>query len=149
MAVLRRHHWPGNVRELENVIYRSAVIAQGHAILVKDLPLEIQGAVTAEPSTDGSEAPFDQARTAGAESAALAAAKLTAASAAAAEPALTVSRALDFLHTEFARSDEPMLPRLELELIRRVLAAEGGDAARAAARLGLTRAALQKKFKKV
>jgi DNA-binding NtrC family response regulator len=38
MAVLVRHIWPGNVRELENVVYRSAVVAQGDAILVKDLP---------------------------------------------------------------------------------------------------------------
>ena len=43
MAVLTRHTWPGNVRELENVVYRSAVIAQGDAILVKDLPSEIRG----------------------------------------------------------------------------------------------------------
>ena len=43
LAVLVRHRWPGNVRELENVIYRSAVIAQGDAILVKDLPPEIRG----------------------------------------------------------------------------------------------------------
>jgi two-component system nitrogen regulation response regulator GlnG len=44
MAVLTRHVWPGNVRELENVVYRSAVVAQGDAILVKDLPPEIRGA---------------------------------------------------------------------------------------------------------
>jgi DNA-binding NtrC family response regulator len=43
MAVLMRHVWPGNVRELENVVYRSAVVAQGDAILVKDLPPEIRG----------------------------------------------------------------------------------------------------------
>src|SRR5580698_3329547 len=43
MAVLTRHSWPGNVRELENVVYRSAVVAQGDAILVKDLPPEIRG----------------------------------------------------------------------------------------------------------
>jgi two-component system nitrogen regulation response regulator GlnG len=43
MAVLARHAWPGNVRELENVVYRSAVVAQGDAILVKDLPPEIRG----------------------------------------------------------------------------------------------------------
>ena len=41
MAILVRYRWPGNVRELENVIYRSAVIAQGEAILVKNLPSEI------------------------------------------------------------------------------------------------------------
>jgi DNA-binding NtrC family response regulator len=39
--------WPGNVRELENAIYRSAVIAQGDAILVKDLPAEVRGVVEA------------------------------------------------------------------------------------------------------
>jgi two-component system nitrogen regulation response regulator GlnG len=43
MAVLTRHSWPGNVRELENTVYRSAVVAQGDAILVKDLPPEIRG----------------------------------------------------------------------------------------------------------
>jgi two-component system nitrogen regulation response regulator GlnG len=47
MSVLVRHNWPGNVRELENVVYRSAVIAQGDAILVKDLPTELREAVAA------------------------------------------------------------------------------------------------------
>jgi two-component system nitrogen regulation response regulator GlnG len=47
MAILTRHRWPGNVRELENVIYRSAVIAQGDTILLKDLPQEIRDAVGA------------------------------------------------------------------------------------------------------
>ena len=42
LAVLCRHGWPGNVRELENVVYRSAVIAQGDAILPKDLPEEVR-----------------------------------------------------------------------------------------------------------
>jgi len=41
LAVLVRHRWPGNVRELENVIYRSAVIAQGDVILARDLPAEM------------------------------------------------------------------------------------------------------------
>jgi two-component system nitrogen regulation response regulator GlnG len=50
MALLTRYRWPGNVRELENTLYRSAVIAQGDAILVKDLPPEIRGD-TAEAAT--------------------------------------------------------------------------------------------------
>ncbi len=41
MEALKRHAWPGNVRELENVVYRSAVIAQGDAILMRDLPPEL------------------------------------------------------------------------------------------------------------
>ncbi|HRJ46231.1 MAG TPA: sigma-54 dependent transcriptional regulator [Opitutaceae bacterium] len=50
MALLTRHPWPGNVRELENTIYRSAVIAQGDAILVKDLPAELGGSAAPEAS---------------------------------------------------------------------------------------------------
>jgi len=48
LAILCRHNWPGNVRELENMIYRSAVIAQGDAILPKDLPDEVR-----EPAAAG------------------------------------------------------------------------------------------------
>ncbi|MBL9215232.1 MAG: hypothetical protein JNG83_07140, partial [Opitutaceae bacterium] len=59
LAILCRHSWPGNVRELENMIYRSAVIAQGDAILPKDLPDELRlGAET--PAAAGLEALFDQ-----------------------------------------------------------------------------------------
>ncbi|MCW5548382.1 MAG: sigma-54-dependent Fis family transcriptional regulator [Opitutaceae bacterium] len=54
MALLTRHPWPGNVRELENAIYRSAVIAQGDAILVKDLPAELGGSAVAEPEATAS-----------------------------------------------------------------------------------------------
>lgn len=41
MQILTNFQWPGNIRELENVIYRSAVVAQGEAILVRDLPADI------------------------------------------------------------------------------------------------------------
>jgi len=59
LAILCRHRWPGNVRELENTIYRSAVIAQGDAILPKDLPDELKqgGEAAAQP---GLETLFDQ-----------------------------------------------------------------------------------------
>ncbi len=147
MAVLTRHKWPGNVRELENVIYRSAVIAQGDAILVKDLPAEIRGAVGVEAVGWTSTAPFDAARVAPVESAALASAKAVAHTIVSGEPALTVAHALDFLHEEFARGGDPILPRVEQELIRRAVAAAGGDVAVAAKTLGLTKAALQKKLK--
>ncbi|WP_229792111.1 sigma-54-dependent transcriptional regulator, partial [Cerasicoccus arenae] len=41
MAILSAYDWPGNVRELENLVYRSAVVAGGEAILRKDLPDEL------------------------------------------------------------------------------------------------------------
>ncbi|MAV39087.1 MAG: DNA-binding response regulator [Puniceicoccaceae bacterium] len=41
LDLLIAYSWPGNVRELENVVHRSAVLAQGKTILVKDLPQEL------------------------------------------------------------------------------------------------------------
>ena len=41
LALLCKYNWPGNVRELENLVYRSAVMAPGETILIKDLPQEI------------------------------------------------------------------------------------------------------------
>jgi len=60
LAILCRHNWPGNVRELENMIYRSAVIAQGDAILPKDLPEEVRQSTAATSTPAGLEALFDQ-----------------------------------------------------------------------------------------
>jgi nitrogen regulation protein NR(I) len=63
LAILCRHSWPGNVRELENMIYRSAVIAQGDAILPKDLPDEVRQNIeptSSAPTGLGLEALFDQ-----------------------------------------------------------------------------------------
>lgn len=147
MAVLVRHRWPGNVRELENVIYRSAVIAQGDAILVKDLPAEIReesglaAGITVAPfiaAAPGSTPPFESSPAAAASPAVVA------------EPAgsekPTLAQALDIVFAELS-GDEPLLPRLERELIARALAAEDGDEAKAAKRLGLTKAALAKRAK--
>jgi len=127
MAVLVRHPWPGNVRELENVVYRSAVIAQGDAILVKDLPVEIGGgsaaatipaAVTAEPSggTGASSGP-------------------------------DLPAALDAVYAAAKASGGGALEFVERELVARALAETGGDPAAAARILGLTKAAVQKRAK--
>ncbi len=60
LAILCRHDWPGNVRELENMIYRSAVIAQGDAILPKDLPDEVRLNPATATKPAGIEVLFDQ-----------------------------------------------------------------------------------------
>ncbi len=154
MAVLTRHKWPGNVRELENAIYRSAVIAQGDAILVKDLPAEIRGTglvepMTATPGAGASEAPFDTARNALAESLAVGTARATALhlTPGANPPPLTLEVAFDFLYAELSKDGEFMQSQIERELARRALVASGGDASVAAKHLGLTKAALQKRLK--
>jgi nitrogen regulation protein NR(I) len=142
MAVLVRHRWPGNVRELENVVYRSAVIAQGDAILVKDLPVEIRDAVGVLPPAES------RAEPAAAVEPIPVPAEMPKSPAAAA-PALTLNRALDFAFGELSTSDEPIMTRLEREFISRALAAEDGDETKAAKRLGLTKTALQKSLREL
>ena len=142
MAVLARHNWPGNVRELENVVYRSAVIAQGDAILVKNLPVEIRGA---ESAGAGTTAPFADAAVTAPVAVESAPAPVEAAPVA--EPALSLTRALDFVYAELAREGTPVLPMLEDEMVRRAMAAAEADVGIAAKNLGLTKAALQKKLK--
>jgi two-component system nitrogen regulation response regulator GlnG len=129
MGVLVRHRWPGNVRELENVIYRSAVIAQGDTILLKDLPADIR-AEAGGPAGAAGGLPTATDEPAGA-----------------APPALTVGAALDFLLAELAGGEAPVFERIERELLPRALKAADGDAAKAAKLLGLTKAAFQKRLK--
>src|SRR5258707_10428160 len=43
IKLLEKYHWPGNVRELENVVRRALVVAKGEAILLSDMPGEING----------------------------------------------------------------------------------------------------------
>lgn len=146
MAALTRHDWPGNVRELENVIYRSAVIAQGDAILVKDLPAEIRGAAEGEPVAAPAKPaePTPAARTSSTPP--FAAPEAPAAEAATPAGTLSLDEALDAAFDALRTAGGPILPRLEVELIRRALQAEHDDVARAAKLLGLTKAALQKKW---
>jgi len=145
MAVLARHRWPGNVRELENVIYRSAVIAQGDAILVKDLPAEIRGEEPTGGATAGTVPSAPEPLTGevvpsptGAEPSSEGKAKADASS---------LNDALDLVFAQLSGGEEPVMARLERELIARALAADAGDEVKAARRLGLTRAALQKRAK--
>jgi two-component system nitrogen regulation response regulator GlnG len=161
MAYLCRYDWPGNVRELENLVYRSAVIAQGDAILVKDLPPEVQalgaasqGVMSVPPvSGAGPAAAVNAVAAVATEPAAVVALGAPAgdqdfAAQTKSEPAvLTVSQALDFLHKELTKDTEtePVLERLEREMIVRTLKALDGNLARTAERLGMTRATLRKR----
>ncbi|MCC6227589.1 MAG: sigma-54-dependent Fis family transcriptional regulator, partial [Microthrixaceae bacterium] len=129
MALLVRHRWPGNVRELENVIYRSAVIAQGDAILVKDLPVEIGGG-----SSAAAPAPEPPPEVAPAE------AGLSAPE----DPAQRLTAAFNTIFSAFKDDAVAMLARTERELLQRWLAAHGGDLTAAAKPLGLTKVQLQK-----
>ncbi|MBC8009353.1 MAG: sigma-54-dependent Fis family transcriptional regulator [Burkholderiales bacterium] len=170
MAVLARYDWPGNVRELENLVYRSAVIAQGDAILVKDLPAEVLAAAGAAPaplsSTAGSGSGFAVPMGVLVPAATVsgtvppfvavgvgvtvpASASPFVAAAASAPTALSVEQALDFLHTALSKESEPILERLEREMIVRSLKELDGNLARTSERLGMTRATLRKRVEEL
>ncbi len=144
LQILVNYRWPGNVRELENVIYRSAVIAQGDTVLPKDLPVEIRGLGegTAAPFpavVGGTASPFEPvAGTAGVPG--------SEGGVAGGAGELTLTAALDFVHTQLTATGEPVLARLEREMVARIFAAEDGNQARAAEKLGMTRATLRKRL---
>jgi two-component system nitrogen regulation response regulator GlnG len=170
MAVLQRHRWPGNVRELENAIYRSAVIAQGDTILLKDLPPEIRDAaggaaapVLPPSATPAVAAPAPERAPPPVTPAVAVAAPTPVAAPSApptvpvkppaasppvpALPSLTVKEALDYVYAQLKAEDqEPVLERLEREMIARVLADVHGNLVRASERLGMTRTTLRKRI---
>ncbi|MGB0416774.1 MAG: sigma-54-dependent transcriptional regulator [Coraliomargarita sp.] len=148
LAVLGRYSWPGNVRELENLVYRSAVMAQGEMILVKDLPQEVVAAigdlpapavsavdvesVPAEPSVpvDLPEAP---------------------ASAPIVEPegvvGAPVAEPFDAVYAKLREEQGTnILEHAEREIIARALAECDGKQVKSAEILGMTRATLRKRI---
>jgi len=65
----------------------------------------------------------------------------------AAPPPLTLPAALDFVYAQLKAEDrEPVLERLEREMIERVLRDEHGNLVRASERLGMTRTTLRKRI---
>ncbi len=151
LGVLTRYKWPGNVRELENVIYRSAVIAQGDTILVKDLPEEIRAAAEAEGQggAPSDPVPAEPVKPHGDTPPAVAPSPAPRAApqegAPGADTALTIEYALDFIHRALETGPDPILNRLEREMIIRVMKAEQGNLLKASEKLGITRATLRKR----
>jgi two-component system nitrogen regulation response regulator GlnG len=158
LAVLLRQRWPGNVRELENVIYRSAVIAQGDTILLKDLPPEIRDAVapiavsvrvdiggctsSSETCDATALAPLPSG-----DRPSVAAPGTSPAAVREAPSPLSLNDALDFVYSRLKEEGkEPVLERLEREMITRVLKDENGNLVRASERLGITRTTLRKRI---
>ena len=141
LALLNKHDWPGNVRELENLIYRSAVIAQGEMILIKDLPQELVRAVGSAP---GPKVLKSQS-----EPVALEEEPLHAVAPAAAETLLG-HLAIDPYDAVYADLREAhginILEHAERALIARALQDAGGKQVKAAEILGMTRATLRKRM---
>ncbi len=146
------YRWPGNVRELENVVYRSAVVAQGDAILIKDLPQEIRETVGAlAPAAPISTSPSVSPAT---PESVVRAPAVTEPAAAKAEPkhaapTLSIDAALDLVYAKLKDADEPILKRVEREMIQRVLHDTEGNLLKASEKLGMTRVTLRKRIEEL
>lgn len=178
MVLLRQHRWPGNVRELENVIYRSAVMAQGDIILPRNLPGELQSpgpvpvspgpvvsvpavpvlapeAVVAglpgvEPSADES-FPVPFAPTPAGESLPAAVAPVVPAPMEQIGVVGTNSQALfDSLYKVLRQGNgESILSAIEQEMIVRALKETEGNQVKSSAILGITRTTLRKRIQEL
>lgn len=139
LAILTHYEWPGNVRELENSIYRSAVIAQGDTILIKDLPQEVVAASSAEVLPSHSTSPFSPAASDPSEEVD-----------AQMEGQLLGQPKEDPFDAAYKKLREEqstnILERAERELIARSLAESDGKQVKAAEILGITRATLRKRI---
>lgn len=140
LATLTKYDWPGNVRELENIIYRSAVIAQSDTILMKDLPKEILSAI-------GGNLPVSQSSLTEVEE----------------KDAPHSSEEPDVENVLFGAPEEDVfdgayrrlradkvnniLEHAERELIQRALQESGGKQVKASEILGMTRSTLRKRIK--
>jgi two-component system nitrogen regulation response regulator GlnG len=141
LALLNQYRWPGNVRELENIIYRSAVLAQGEMILIKDLPQEVVRAI-------GASAPASAKSSAGVSVAELNL-EVTPATTLSAETLIGQPTAdpHDAFYKDLRETHETnILEHAERALIARALSEANGKQIKAAEILGMTRATLRKRI---
>jgi two-component system nitrogen regulation response regulator GlnG len=136
LHALHRHGWPGNVRELENVIQRAVVVAKGDALLLRDLPVELQVGAEASPAERTSKPLVCPVPSAAAESSA-------------GSPDAELSAMVERLF-RWAREDRSLqvLPAVERLLIIEALRETKGNQVHAAKLLGITRATLRKRVEK-
>ncbi|RKX35239.1 MAG: sigma-54-dependent Fis family transcriptional regulator [Verrucomicrobia bacterium] len=146
LSILCACQWPGNVRELENVVYRSAVVAQGDAILIKDLPEEIAGRPVETPAPEHVAVSTSQeaSETKVADPVVGDASKTETGDQADMDP---LGQAVDALYAELKRVEsKSLLRRLERELVERAFIDMGNNQARTAELLGMTRTTLKKRL---
>ena len=133
MHALMHHHWPGNVRELENVVERAIIMLQGQEVLdVRHLSSADD--VLASPSYFGLDPRSGQ----------LASHDMNEAEVDAGSSLSTTQWA-----EQAIAQGQGQLPALEDALVRAALAHTGGNISQAAHLLGITRAQLDYRHKKM
>lgn len=163
---LTAYNWPGNVRELGNVIYRSAVVAQGDAILLKDLPDNIRLASSSAQSVPFAAKPTAVSLAGGAEIETPAEPSENGEPETEATPIveppmaetvipqqvpppmpISLPAIYDKLYHELReRQEMRILGLIEKQMIKRAIDETGGNQARAAEILGITRNTLKKRL---
>ncbi len=164
LRALINYPWPGNVRELGNVVYHSAVVAQGEVILLKDLPTPIAAAKalvsetaaqTAAPAvTEQNHLPPVPVAPAATTEMAVAAVSQQVPTTPASTPfsfektsPQTLPELFDSLYKEITeRHQKRILSVIEKEMINRAIGSTNGNQARAAEILGITRNTLKKRL---
>ncbi len=164
LNVLMKYDWPGNVRELENVIHRSAVVARGDVILVKNLPQEIldKGGLTTETEENingtvekdvketeliGSNPPFIHEGKKPEPANADQSPSTTRQAESKATDDTIQGNVMDRLYHEVREmTNKDILHEIEREMIQRALKETGGNQVKAAAILGITRSTLRKRI---
>jgi nitrogen regulation protein NR(I) len=149
MASLSKYPWPGNVRELENLVYRSAVMAQSETILIKDLPQELVAAVEGVDLPVSVDPVDDIISNIDERAQAVGSVEVPHAEASRAEDLLGGALLDPFgavyqqLRTQHGNN---ILEHAEREIIKRALEDAGGKQVKAAEILGMTRATLRKRI---
>ena len=153
LAILTQYNWPGNVRELENLIYRSAVMAQSDTILIKDLPQEVVTSVGGTPQASRVPFPEDASESVSVEMDAFAqiaepveVPEVTGPESGAVFGA-PEEDPFDAVYKKLRREKgNNILEHAEREIIARALAESGGKQVGAAEIIGMTRATLRKRM---
>ncbi len=142
MSVLIKYDWPGNVRELENIIHRSAVIAQGDVILPKNLPKEIFDNIKPNDSTHKELQEFATPGFKEMELIGSTPMKNNHSS-----PDAKSEDIMDQLYQDIrGKTDKCILQEIEREMIQRALKETRGNQVKTASILGITRSTLRKRI---
>ena len=156
MARLVAYPWPGNVRELENLIYRSAVVAKGDTILVKDFPREFVegtgnsvGSQDPEPVEDPEpEAPSaTQVEEPSSTSSVPTKDEVVLGDSDTLSQSMSLDEAFDIVYAKIRESmPDTVLGTMEKEMVQRALRETGGNQVKASSLLGITRATLRNRI---
>lgn len=152
LNALVNYAWPGNVRELGNVVYHSAVVAQGDVILMKDLPQAIREKSGVEFKAPALVVAVGDVAVAS-DLPSIVPTPVEEVGVPVENPAVVMSGSLslpslyDGLYEQLReRQGKRILSLIEKQMIQRAIADTKGNQARAAEILGITRNTLKKRL---